>query len=168
MSKQIFLLALFFACSIAVVGAQVDKNSDLFIELKKQDSIFFERGFNRCDLTYLESKVSDNLRFFHDQGGFQDRDAFFENTKKYICPNMGKKPVRQIQPGSLEVYPLYSNGELYGAIQKGVHHFYMREAGKEDIWTGVAKFIHVWVLEGGDWKLSEVLSYDHQNSLSKE
>src|SRR5690606_37776213 len=29
---------------------------------------------------------------------------------------------------------------------------------------GVARFTHVWLLENGQWKLSESLSYDHQNS----
>lgn len=35
------------------VHAQVGKDSELFLTLKKQDSVFFARGFNQCDLTYL-------------------------------------------------------------------------------------------------------------------
>ncbi len=157
----VFLLISFSA------KAQVDKDSDLFVEFKKQDSVFFERGFNLCDLVYLENHISDDLKFYHDQSGFQDRIAFFENTKKYICSNSERKPIRKVDPNSLEVFPLHNNGVLYGAIQKGIHYFYLREEGKEDLWTSTAKFTTVWVLENEIWKVSEVLSYDHQNPIAE-
>jgi len=161
--KQVYsiLLILFSLTS----DAQVNKDSDLFLEFKKQDSIFFERGFNLCDLAYLESRISDNLKFYHDQSGFQDRKAFFENTEKYICSDSEQKPIRKVDANSLVVFPLYNNGSLYGVIQKGIHHFYLREKGKEDIWTSTAKFTTVWVLEDKIWKISEVLSYDHQDPM---
>lgn len=149
----------------ATVNAQVDKNSELFRVLKKQDSTFFELGFNQCDLEYLEEHITDDLKFYHDQSGFQDKNAFFENTQKYICSDSDKKPIRKVDANSLEVFPLYNNGNLYGAIQKGIHHFYIRENGKEDLWTSTAKFTHIWVLENKNWKLSEVLSYDHQDPV---
>ncbi len=143
--------------------AQVDRNSDLFLQLKKQDSIFFERGFNRCDLKYLDSHIANDLKFYHDQSGFQDKKSFFENTKKYICSNPDKKPIRKVNANSLMVFPLYNNGKLYGAIQKGHHDFYIHEKGKREILTSSAMFTHVWLLEGIDWVLSEALSYDHHD-----
>lgn len=155
------IIIIFSLISISA-QAQIDKSTELFKTLKEQDSTFFERGFNQCDLEYLEKHISDNLKFYHDQSGFQDRNAFFENTKKYICSNSDKKPIRKIAINSLEVFPLYNDGNLYGAIQKGIHHFYLRENGKDDVWTSTARFIHVWVLENKIWKLSEVLSYDHR------
>jgi len=145
------------------VNAQVDKESKLFIDLKKQDSIFFERGFNQCDLEYLKKHIPDDLRFYHDQSGIQDRTQFLENTEKYLCSNLEMKPIRKLEGNSLAVFPLYNGGELYGAIQKGIHHFYIREAGKDDVHTSTARFTHVWVLENEVWKLTEVLSYDHQD-----
>ena len=161
--KQISIIILLLISYTA--KAQVNKGSDLFKELVKQDSTFFQRGFNQCDLVYLKNHISDDLKFYHDQSGFQDKKAFFENTQKYICSNSEKKPIRQVDTSSLEVFPLYNNGELYGAIQKGIHHFYLRENGNEDVWTSTAKFTHIWVLENEIWKLSEVLSYDHQNPV---
>jgi len=145
--------------------AQVKKDSKLFRQFEIQDSTFFERGFNQCDLVYLENHISDDLKFYHDQSGFQDRAAFFENTRKYICTTSGIKPIRKVDANSLEVFPLYDNGKLYGAIQHGIHYFYLREEGKEDLWTSTAKFTSVWVFENEIWKLSEVLSYDHQNPV---
>ena len=165
MTNQFFFVVAFFALAILNANSQVDKNSDLFIELKKQDSIFFERGFNHCDLDYLEGRIAEDLKFYHDQSGFQDKNSFFENTQKYICSDSEKKPIRKVDTNSLEVFPLYNNGKLYGAIQKGIHHFYLREMGKDDVWTSTAKFTHIWILDNEIWKLSEVLSYDHQDPV---
>lgn len=163
MKKQVLFSIAFITLSIFNAIGQVDKNSDLFIEIQKQDSIFFERGFNQCDLEFLESRIAEDLKFYHDRSGFQDRKAFFENTQKYICSNSIQKPIRKLESNSLEVFPLYNNGKLYGVIQKGIHHFYLREEGKEDVWTSTARFTSVWVLENKIWKVSEVLSYDHQD-----
>lgn len=167
MKKQYFFNVIFLALSVFSTKAQTDKNSELFLQLKKQDSIFFERGFNQCDLAYLNEHLTNDLKFYHDQSGFQDKNVFFETTRKYICSNSKKKPIRKVDKNSLEVFPLYNDGKIYGAIQTGVHKFYLRENGKEDVWTSTAKFTHIWILENKIWKLSEVLSYDHQDPYSQ-
>ncbi|WP_300669539.1 class A beta-lactamase-related serine hydrolase [Soonwooa sp.] len=142
--------------------AQISKTDALFLELKKQDSLFFERGFNQCDIQYLENATDDNLKFFHDTGGFQDKKEFIARTKKYICSKPNEKVIRKVQPESLEVFPLYNNGQLYGAIQSGEHDFFLRKENKSDSITGTAKFTSVWLKNKNTWKLSEVLSYNHQ------
>jgi len=163
MKPQLLVIALGFLMYALPATAQLDKKDPLFLELKKQDSIFFERAFNRCDADYLKAHVASDLRFYHDQSGFQDRERFLENTQKYICSDAENKPIRKIEAASLQVFPLYDAGQLYAALQTGVHHFYLRERDKEDKWSSTAKFAHVWVLEQGDWILSEVISYDHRN-----
>jgi hypothetical protein len=154
--------------SVLDANAQIVENSELFNSLKQQDHIFFEKGFNQCDIEYLEDHIAEDLKFYHDQSGFQDKPDFLDNTKKYICSNLDKKPIRKLVENSLQVFPLYDNGKLYGAIQKGVHNFYIRESGKEDVWTSSAKFTHVWVLKKEKWVLSEVLSYNHQDPDKSE
>ncbi len=141
---------------------QVESTSELFITMRQQDSLLFQKGFNQCDLQYLDALISEDLVFYHDQSGIQDRSIFLENVQKYICTNLEQKPIRKLKEGSLVVFSLYDNGKLYGAIQKGEHNFYIREKGKEDRWTSTAKFTHVWVLEQGTFRLREALSYDHQ------
>ncbi|MFU8969721.1 serine hydrolase [Chryseobacterium sp. CY353] len=140
---------------------QIDKNSPLFLELKKQDSLFFERGFNNCDMAYLEKTIDENLKFYHDNGGFQDKKLFMERTKQNICSNPNQKPIRKVIASSLEVFPLYNNGNLYGAIQTGEHQFYIREKNKKDVLGGQAKFTSVWTKKDENWLMSDVLSYDH-------
>ncbi|PZU82812.1 MAG: serine hydrolase [Chryseobacterium sp.] len=155
------MIILILFLSVGNLNAQIDKNSSLFLELKKQDSIFFERGFNNCDIAYLEKSVDDNLKFYHDKGGSQDKKLFLERTKQNICGNPNQKPIRKVIENSLEVFPLYNNGELYGAIQSGEHRFYIREKGKQDALGGQAKFTTVWTKKDGNWVMSDILSYDH-------
>lgn len=154
---SIFILYFFFGN----VNAQIDKNSPLFLELKKQDSLFFERGFNNCDFAYLERSVDENLKFYHDNGGFQDKKLFLERTKQNICSNPNQKPIRKVIESSLEVFPLYNNGELYGAIQSGEHQFFIREKNKEGVLGGQAKFTTVWTKKDSNWIMSDILSYNH-------
>ncbi|MDX1937436.1 MAG: serine hydrolase, partial [Flavihumibacter sp.] len=158
--KKCFLLLAIVLFSIHA-SAQVAKTSELFIRLAKQDSVFFERSFNACDLDYLAKAIHKDLIFFHDQGGVQNRADFLENVKRNICGNPAQKPIRKLQANSLEVFPLYKDGILYGAVQNGVHDFFIREAGKPDRPTSQARFTHVWLLENEAWLLKEVLSFDH-------
>lgn len=168
MTKNILFRIIICVISLQNLCAQVDIDSALFIELKKQDSIFFERSFNQCDLEYLNKAIHKDLIFYHDQGGFQIRNEFVESVKKNICSNPNKKPIRKVEARSLEVFPLYNNGIMYGVIQRGIHHFYIREPNKKNIHTSSAKFTHVYLLENDKWLLKEVLSFDHSKLLKSK
>jgi hypothetical protein len=152
------LLLLSFSFGIA----QENENSTLFKQLKTADSLLFESAFNRCDFEALEKIAHKDLQFLHDQGGMQNREEFFKAVRENICGNPNRKPVRKLVEGSLSVYPMYKNGQLYGAIQMGIHEFYVSENGGQLQITSMAKFTHTWLLENGKWKLYYVLSYDHQ------
>ena len=69
---------------------------------------------------------------------------------------------RTLVPGSLVLHPLYDNGVLYGAVQSGEHLFSIVRPGEAPELTGRAGFTTLWRLEGDDWRMSRVLSYDHQ------
>jgi hypothetical protein len=142
--------------------AQEAPGSALHAAIDAQDRIVFEQGFNNCDLEALAGVIHPQLRFYHDVGGQQDRDAFLAAMRANICPASGPKPIRVLDPDSVQVFPLYDGGVLYGAIHSGVHWFDLREPGKPDVRTGVARFTGVYVLEDGRWWLKDVLSYDHR------
>ncbi|WP_426207991.1 hypothetical protein [Massilia sp. TWP1-3-3] len=61
---------------------------------------------------------------------------------------------------------------LYGAVVSGEHRFYEIPKGGKEVLTGQARFTHMLLLEGGQWKVSRVLSFDHgparQESLRAE
>lgn len=159
--RKRLLLAIYLLPSI-FSHAQLPKESELYITFRKLDSTFFERSFNQCDTAYLVKNIHPDLSFFHDRGGIQNREQFFNAVLTNLCGVMEAKPIRKPDVQSLELYPLYNNGELYGAIQHGVHFFYKRVPNKKDEFTGQAKFTHLWLLVNGNWLLRDVHSYDHR------
>ena len=164
--RKYFLTIIISIISLPIF-AQISENSELFIQLKKCDSLVFEQGFNKCDFVSLEKVIHKDLEFFHDQGGIQNREEYFKAMKQNICSTPEAKPIRKLVKGSLQVFPMKNNGVLYGAIQMGTHEFYIAEPGKPLRLTGVAKFVDTWILENGEWKLRHVLSFDHQQSKEK-
>ena len=141
--------------------AQESLSSDLYRALLRGDSIVFEEGYNKCNLTALDKITAEDLIFLHDQGGAQNKAEFMAAMKQNICGNPAQKPIRRLTPGTLVVYPLKKNGVLYGAIQMGDHEFYIAEAGKPLRPTSTAKFISTWMLKDGVWTLSICHSYHH-------
>ena len=65
---------------------------------------------------------------------------------------------RELVNGSLEVYPLNN----YGAVEIGVHNFYRTLAGQKEKLTTVGKFMNIWQKKNGQWKVSRIISYDHE------
>lgn len=50
---------------------------------------------------------------------------------------------------------------MYGAVLSGEHVFYVLDKGKRDRLDGRARFLHVWLVKDGVWRMSRVLSFDH-------
>jgi CubicO group peptidase (beta-lactamase class C family) len=152
---------------IPILGfSQIEKSTDLHAELEVLDSLLFEEGFNKCKLTIIDSIVSPDFEFYHDQNGIQDKPQFLKGFKESLCSTPERKPIRKLVKGSLAVFPLYNEGLLYGAIQNGNHEFYIKEPEKELYKTAIAPFTSLWIIETNQWKLKRVLSYDHQNPKS--
>lgn len=142
----------FLSTSISI--AQVAKTSELFMALKANDSLLFDVGFNNCDLSQFENFTSEDFEFYHDQGGINEsKESFIASIKNGLCNSGINSTRRELVENSMEVYPLYNNSVLYGAIQMGIHRFYGTNA----------KFTHLWLIENGEWKISRVLSYNHKN-----
>lgn len=161
--KNILLLITIFSLQPAI--CQVARDSALFKQLKDRDSLLFELGFNECKIAEFEYFISNDLEFYHDQAGLSSsKEDFLGAIRNNICSNPKKKPIRRLKENNLKVFPLYENGRLYGAIQKGEHDFYIREPGKDIYKTSSARFTHIWILEKDEWILKRVLSYDHQIS----
>ena len=150
------------------IKAQVTTDSELFIQLEKIDSLLFDEGFNKCNFIELEKLISDDFEFYHDVNGQQNREEFFITFRESLCSNPNFKPLRKLVPGSLEVFQLKNNGEIYGAIQKGVHEFYIKEPNKDIYITNTARFTNILLLENGIWKYKRILSYDHKDPRLKK
>jgi ketosteroid isomerase-like protein len=107
---------------------------------------------NRCAMEAVADYFADDVEFYHDVGGLDpDKATVVRKIREAFC---GNKMSRELVPGSLEVHPVPG----FGAIQLGTHRF-LHPAEPNNI--GEAKFIHVWRLQNGAWKLARVLSFDH-------
>jgi hypothetical protein len=161
MNKIIFYIVTFWIFTGSIYAQEIEYDSrKLFEELKEMDSLVFNLGFNNCDTIQLRNLLSDDLEFYHDQNGLLESKEMLIQQIPNLC-KMNYKPIRVLVENSLKVFPLFSNGKMYGAIQTGEHEFYGEESDKPRYLTSVAKFTHVWVIDGHEWKLKRILSYDH-------
>ncbi|MGB7786276.1 MAG: nuclear transport factor 2 family protein [Salinimicrobium sp.] len=153
--RKIFLLLAFF--SFSLVQAQ---DSELTALLSQKDSIFW-KAYNECDIPGMAQFLAKDVEFYHDKGGVTlGSDALNEGMKKGLCSG-GKNAVRrEAVPGTVHIYPLFDNGELYGAIMTGEHLFYPTNGNSKKP-DGRAKFSHLWLKKNGEWKMHRILSYNH-------
>ncbi len=158
MNKYSLIVLIVFSEAISCLAQTPDV---LYATLKSKDSLLFNAVFDLCDSMTVKSLTSDDFEFYHDQSGITDSKAGFILSIRSLC-TLSYKPRREVDPASLEVFPLYDQGKLYGAIQSGVHKFYAIEVDKPEYLTSTARFTHLWIIENDAWKLKRVLSYDHQ------
>ena len=143
--------------------SQIDHSSELYLQLESRDSLLFNIGFNTCNMSPFEEVVSEDFEFYHDKGGITNsKSEFIQAFKEGLCKSPSTyQSRRELVAGSLEVFELKDNGEVYGAIQEGVHRFYEKSVGKAETTGNIARFTHLWLLENNEWKLARSLSYDH-------
>ena len=161
------ILAISILITSFAAFSQNDENSELFNILKANDSLLFNVGFNTCDLSQFENLMTDDLEFYHDKSGTTNSlSQFMDVMKNGICsPSNNFKVRRELIKGSLEVFPLYNNGVLYGAIQRGEHRFYeknMNQPEEPEKAGSIAKFTNLWILDNNQWKIKRILSFDHK------
>ncbi len=162
--KRIMLIVVVFVGILGVSStliSQVNSSSQLYKTLKEKDQQLFEAAFS-CDVAQVDQMIHEDFEFYHDISGItKSKEAFVSQLKTGICQS-DKTTRRELVDGSLEVFPLENDGELYGAIQTGKHRFYIKEKGEKEELGSVAKFTHVWLLNNSEWKVARVLSYDHR------
>ncbi|TJY37353.1 nuclear transport factor 2 family protein [Pontimicrobium aquaticum] len=138
------------------------EKNDLYYLLKEKDSLMFELSYNQLNTSILEELATDDIEFYHDQGGATYTKQDFIHGMKGLG-NLSYKARRELVKGSTEVFPMYKNGEIYAAILKGEHAFYAKEPNeKPEYLTSTAKYTTLWILVNGEWKMSRIYSYDHQ------
>jgi hypothetical protein len=151
-------LTIIFLLSRTSISAQTSyvPDGNLYAELAALDSVVFANVYT-CNTAKNETFFTDDIEFYHDKGGLtKSRKILVEQLRNNFCGEGKTRLRRELVKGSMEVYAINN----YGAVQLGDHRFYITENGKE-ILSGVAKFIHVWKFENGEWRISRVFSYDH-------
>jgi ketosteroid isomerase-like protein len=142
-----------------IMGSNGPKNSpkangnsqkDLLYEtIKNRDSVFFS-AYNRCDLETQAAMLSDNVEFYHDQGGLStSKQDILEKTKENICGKVS----RELVVGSIEVYPIKD----YGAVEIGMHKFHNNQEASGTP-SNASKFIVIWQQQNNNWQMARVIS----------
>lgn len=110
---------------------------------------------------------SKDVEFYHDKGGITLGLTNLVNSfKKSLIDNADRFRLRrEAVDSSVKIFPLRNAGIIYGAVCSGQQLFYVREKGKPERADGITRFFHVWLLDGEDWKMARIISYDHQPAL---
>ena len=122
--------------------------TSLYDSIATMDAMW-EDAYNNCKLDVMEAVISEDLEFYHDQGGLMtSKQKLNDALKNNICG----KVTRQLKEGSLEVYPIKG----YGAVEMGLHAFHnKKEPGSE---AHYSKFVHIWKRDNGKWRITRVIS----------
>ncbi len=130
---------------------------ELYTTIIAIDKAVFD-AYNNCDIELFKTFFSDDTEFYHDKGGVTlTNTKLAESVRNNLCSKQGFRLRREAIPNTLQVYPM----DNYGALLTGEHLFYESINGKEKL-TGKAKFTHLFRLINGVWKITRMLSYDHQ------
>ncbi|MDO1501728.1 DUF4440 domain-containing protein [Winogradskyella maritima] len=153
--STVFLLA---GLLCGTMGTAQNSQNDLTKTILELDATFW-KAYNSCDLTTFRTLFTDDIEFYHDKGGLTETlPLFMEQISENVCGNKNVRLRREVLEGSVNIYPLNN----YGAIISGDHIFYLKEGETKERLVEKAKFTNVWKFENEQWKMSRVLSYDHQ------
>jgi len=140
------------------ISLQAQTNSELEKTILELDKKFW-KVYNTCDAESFKDFLSEDLEFYHDKGGLTNgRNNLITSVKNNLCNSETPRVRREAIENTVSVYPLKN----YGAILDGEHRFYITEKGKDEVLAETAKFTHVWQYKNKEWRMSRVLSYDHQ------
>jgi hypothetical protein len=134
---------------------------ELTAAIAKADADLFDAVFIQCDADKVGAMTTDDFRFVHDKDGASSKTSFVENLKGHCARVKTGEDFparRELVPGSLQVWPINN----YGALEIGVHRFYARVPGKPETLTETGNFMILWKNVGGQWRMTESISYGHE------
>jgi len=133
-------------------------STPLYNTIAQLDSAMFD-AFNNRDISVLQTFLSEELEFYHDFGGVTNYTQNIEAFKKTFASD--RKLRRVLVRGSMEVNLIKD----FGAVQTGVHRFYVTEKGQKEKLSSEAKFVNLWQNRNGEWKITKIISYGHRENL---
>ena len=159
MNPKIIGLTLFVCLFANVLFAQkmtTSSTDQLYKDVAKADSLLFS-AFNNCDSITYRKFLKDDIEFYHDLGGLNVGADYEMRSIREMCAR-GNHIRRELIKSTLEVYPIKG----YGAVEIGVHTFYHTNKGQsQEKVSGTYKFVQLWEIKDGGWKLARVISYGH-------
>jgi hypothetical protein len=128
--------------------------------VQARDDAFWS-AYNACDTKAFRGFFSSDVEFYHDRGGPTiGVDALDTALAKNLCGG-GNRLRREPVEGTVRLSILHSGDTVYGAIVAGEHVFFVRPPNQPEFLDGRARFVSLWLLKDGAWKMARLLSYDH-------
>ncbi|MFY7671445.1 nuclear transport factor 2 family protein [Tenacibaculum sp. MEBiC06402] len=142
------LTSLFTQAQVNEIEPYKPKDLKLHEEIIKMDQLFFD-AYNNCDMKTQEELLSEDIEFYHDNGGVStSKKEILASLKKNIC----NKVTRTLIKGSTEVHSIPG----YGVVQMGYHKFFNKlEPNQKSI---PSRFITLWKKEKNKWVITRVIS----------
>jgi hypothetical protein len=154
------LLIVSAVVSLAAAQAAAPPSGDPTAIVQARDDAFW-RAYNACDTAAFRGFFTSDVEFYHDRGGPTiGLDALDASLAKNLCGG-GNRLRREPVEGTVRLSILRNGDTVYGAVVAGEHLFYVREPGKAEFLDGRARFVTLWLLKDGAWKMARLLSYDH-------
>ncbi len=123
-------------------------NQELYETIVSLDKKLFD-AYNSCDMDTQTALYSEDLEFFHDEGGLStSKEKVLNAIKNNIC----NKTTRTLIKGSIEVYPIKD----YGAVEIGYHTFNSKRTPENK--SKASRFILVWKKTDENWTVTKVIS----------
>jgi len=146
-----------FVCGLAAAGAAAAEPLD---DVQARDDAFW-RAYNACDTKAFRGFFRADVEFYHDRGGVTvGLEALDAALAKNLCGGVSRLR-REPVPDSVRWSILRNGDTVYGAIVAGEHLFHVRPPDKAEFLDGRARFVSLWLLQDGTWRMARLLSYDH-------
>lgn len=126
----------------------VPANQELYETIVALDKKLFD-AYNSCDMDTQTALYSEDLEFFHDEGGLSTSK---ENLLIALQNNICNKVTRTLIEGSIEVYPIKD----YGAVEIGYHTFNDKKTPENK--SKGSRFIMIWKKTDDNWTVTRVIS----------
>lgn len=129
--------------------AQNNADSELFDKVVGLDKAYFD-AYNACDMETQSNLLSEDIEFYHDQGGLStSKVEILKGIKENICGKVS----RSVVEGSLEVSPIPG----YGAVIVGFHKFKNHQE-PEGTPSKNSRFVGLWKQNGEQWQMTRIIS----------
>lgn len=120
-------------------------------------------AYNRADPVGMNAFLADDVEFYHDRGG----TLIGKKALAAVNSEMGAGDHtlrREVIPGTVKFFPMRKDDVVYGYLSTGEHQFIVIPKDKPEFLAGRALFTQLWVLQGKEWKVSRIFSYEHADA----
>lgn len=166
--KRIFrLIVLIITLLSSSLASFSQQSGELYDTIFKMDSLMISVAQRDCDLETYRSFLSEDFEFFHDKAGFTASKDDEMTDMAIFCgeEQRTRQPLRrELIKSSLKVYPM----DNYGALEFCDHLFYLQINDGTEKLIGSGKMTALWKLIDDEWKVTRIISYDHQPLAEKE